>query len=223
MKIEMHFLPDVYVPCDVCKGNRYNRETLEVRYKGKNIYRGAGHDRGRGAGVLPPVPKIGHQAADPVRRGPGLRQARSAHHHPVRAARPSASSWPPSCPARATGRTLYILDEPTTGLACRRRGAAGSRCFSGWPTRATRWWSSSTIWTSSRPRDYVIDLGPEGGDRGGHHRRRRHARTGCPLPGKLHRRLPQKNLEALTETRKISTARRLTLRSIRRYNLENAL
>ena len=66
----------------------------------------------------------------------------------------------------ATGRTLYILDEPTTRSARQRRGAAG-RCFSGWPTRATRWSSSSTIWTSSRRADYMIDLGPEGGDHGG--------------------------------------------------------
>ncbi len=70
LKIEMHFLPDVYVPCEVCKGKRYNRETLEVHYKGKNIADVLDMTGGGGAGVLSNQPKIAAQAADPAGRGP---------------------------------------------------------------------------------------------------------------------------------------------------------
>ena len=85
LKIEMHFLPDVYVPCEVCKGKRYNRETLEVHYKGKNICRSAGHDRGGGAGVFrEPCRSIARQAADAHGRRPRLCQARPAVHDAFR-------------------------------------------------------------------------------------------------------------------------------------------
>ena len=113
VKIEMHFLPDVYVPCEVCKGKRYNRETLEVRYKGKNIYEvldmtveealefflGAAEDR--------------HEAADHGGRGAGICQTGTALHGSFPAARPSASSWPRSWPAEPRdARCTYWTSPP---------------------------------------------------------------------------------------------------------------
>ena len=85
IRVEMHFLPDVYVPCDVCKGKRYNRETLEIRYKGQDHQRRAGHDRRGGASPSSPhVPMIAPQAADAARRGPVLHPPRPERHHAVR-------------------------------------------------------------------------------------------------------------------------------------------
>ena len=116
LKIEMHFLPDVYVPCDVCKGKRYNKETLEVRYKGKNIYEVLDM-------TVDEACEFFRQRAE--NRAGGWRPcARSAWgtsssvSRPRRcpAARRSAPSSRPSCPKRPTGKTIYILDEPTTGL-----------------------------------------------------------------------------------------------------------
>jgi excinuclease ABC subunit A len=115
LKVEMHFLPDVYVPCDTCQGKRYNRETLEVLYKGLNDRRGAEPD---GRGRLPALqrrtgPRA--QAANPARRRSGL--------HPLGQSATTLSGGEAQrvklaleLSKRDTGRTLYILDEPTTGL-----------------------------------------------------------------------------------------------------------
>jgi excinuclease ABC subunit A len=115
VKIEMHFLPDIYVPCEVCDGARYNRETLQVTYRGKNVHRRAGHDRGRGAGVLQEHPAHEAQAADVARRGLGyMRLGQPATTlSGGEAQRVKLSS---ELQRRQTGKTFYILDEPTTGL-----------------------------------------------------------------------------------------------------------
>ncbi len=146
LKIEMHFLPDIYVPCEVCKGKRYNRETLEVRYKGKNIADVLDMTVEEALAFFANLPSIGASC----RRCATWAWAISSSASPPRrspAARRSASSWPPSCP-RATGKTIYILDEPTTGLhtddvrklleVLQKLVDAATRCS-----------SSSTIWTSS--------------------------------------------------------------------------
>jgi len=113
----MHFLPDVYVTCEQCKGRRYNRETLEVTYRGKSIA-----DVARSLTVdqalplLENFPPIANKLRTMQDVGLGYPRARSVGHHRCRGERRSGSSCRRSCPNVATGRTLYILDEPTTGL-----------------------------------------------------------------------------------------------------------
>ena len=116
IKVEMHFLPDVYVPCDVCHGKRYNRETLEIRYKGSNIdevldmtVEQAHEFFARGAGDRA-------QARDAARRGPGLHQARARARPRSPGGEAQRVKLSLELSKRDTGRTLYILDEPTTGL-----------------------------------------------------------------------------------------------------------
>ena len=83
IKIEMNFLPDVYVPCEVCKGKRYNRETLEVKYKGKNIWEVLDMTVEEAAGVFPGHPQDRQAADHPGRRGSGLCEAGAILHHPL--------------------------------------------------------------------------------------------------------------------------------------------
>jgi len=165
IKIEMHFLPDVYVMCEVCKGERYNRETLDIKYKGKNI-----------AGVLDltvvqaidffePIPVIRHKletlravGLDYIRLGQAATTLSGGEAQRVKLSKELSR--------RATGRTLYILDEPTTGLhfadiqklldVLNKLVDAGN----------------SVVVIEHHPdviknADYIIDLGPEGGDEGG--------------------------------------------------------
>jgi excinuclease ABC subunit A len=115
IKVEMHFLPDVYVPCDVCHGKRYNRETLEVQYKGKNIARGAGHDGGAGArllrrraGIARKLQTLLDVGLSYIRLGQSATTLSGGEAQRVKLALELSK--------RDTGRTLYILDEPTTGL-----------------------------------------------------------------------------------------------------------
>ncbi|MFW6333802.1 MAG: excinuclease ABC subunit UvrA, partial [Desulfosalsimonas sp.] len=166
IKIEMHFLPDIFVPCDVCGGNRYNRETLEVKYKGKNIaevldmtvnqamqfFRNIGHIRTRlhtlvdvGLGYI----KLG-QPATTLSGGEAQR---------VKLSRELAK--------RDTGRTLYILDEPTTGLHMediKRLLGVLNRLVEAGNTVIIIEHNLDVI----KYADYIIDLGPEGGDEGGY-------------------------------------------------------
>ena len=165
-KIEMQFLPDVYVPCEVCKGKRYNRETLEIHYKGKSI-----------ADVLDMTVEeaLAFFENDPVDREQARRRCTTSASatstsasRPRRspAARPSASSSPTELSRRATGQTIYILDEPTTGLhfadvaqlleVLHRLVDAGN-------TVVVIEHNLDVIKTA----DWIIDLGPEGGDAGG--------------------------------------------------------
>ena len=160
IKIEMHFLPDVYVPCEVCKGARYNRDTLDITFKGKNI-----------ADVLdlsceealeffanqPAIARHMQTSSTSVSATCG-----SASRRPrCRAARPSGSSWPASWPSArpATPSTSSTSPPP----ACTSRtSASSSQCSADWSTRATRCWSSSTTSTSSRPRTGSSTSAPRG-------------------------------------------------------------
>ena len=115
IKIEMHFLPDVYVPCEVCKGKRYNAQTLEVKYKGKTIADVLEMRVDEAAGLLRGDPSRARQAAHDLRRRPRLHQDGPAGDDAFRRRGPARQTRDRAL-APSTGRTFYVLDEPTTGL-----------------------------------------------------------------------------------------------------------
>ena len=165
IKIEMHFLPDVYVPCDVCKGARYNRETLEVRYKGKNIYDVLSMTVTEALGFFEAQPKIQRKLQTLKDVGLGyITLGQSATS--LSGGEAQRVKLATELSKRATGRTIYILDEPTTGLhsadvhmlieVLNRLVDAGNSCL-------VIEHNLDVIKTA----DYIIDLGPEGGDGGG--------------------------------------------------------
>jgi hypothetical protein len=148
IKIEMNFLPDVYVPCEVCHGARYNRETLEVHFKGKTIADVLDMPIEEAAEFFAAVPAISRHLS--TLNEVGLGYVRLGQPAPtLSAARRSGSSSSTELQKRSTGRTIYVLDEPTTGCTS-RTSASCSRSSRGWSTRATRSSSSSTTSTSSR-------------------------------------------------------------------------
>ena len=165
IKIEMHFLSDVYVPCEVCKGHRYNRETLEVRYKGKNIYEVLEMTVDEALDFFRPLPKLANKLQTMHDVGLGY----------VRLGQPSTTlsggeaqriKLATELSRTATGRTLYILDEPTTGLHVNdveRLDEMLQRLADGGNTLVIIEHNLDVIKTA----DYIIDLGPDGGDRGG--------------------------------------------------------
>ena len=165
IKIEMHFLPDIYVPCDVCKGKRYNRETLEVRYKGKNIYEVLDMTVEEALGFFESIPKIYRKIETLNDVGLGYVKLGQAST-PLSGGEAQRVKLATELSRRATGRTIYILDEPTTGLhiadvhkLCEVLDAlveAGN-------TVVVIEHNLDVIKTA----DYIIDLGPEGGDGGG--------------------------------------------------------
>ena len=137
IKIEMQFLPDVYVPCEVCHGARYNTDTLQVHYKGKTIADVLQHaDRG-GRGVLRAGPGDPPAPEDAGRRRPRATSGWASRRRPCPAARRSGSSWPPSCSAGPpAARSTCSTSRPpactsTTSASC-------SACSAGWSTPATR-------------------------------------------------------------------------------------
>jgi len=165
LKIEMHFLPDIYVPCDVCKGKRYNRETLEVRYKGKNIYEVLDMTVAEALTFFEPVPKIAKKlqtlydvGLSYIKLGQSSTTLSGGEAQRVKLATELAR--------RATGKTVYILDEPTTGLHTfdvhKLIGVLDTLVESG-NTVLVIEHNLDVIKTA----DYIIDLGPEGGDGGG--------------------------------------------------------
>ena len=164
-KVEMHFLPDIYVPCDVCHGKRYNRETLEVRYKGRNIHEVLEMTVGEAVEFFSAVPAIQRKLQTLLDVGLGyLRLGQSATTLSGGEAQRVKLSLELS--KRDTGRTLYILDEPTTGLhfhdiqlllnVLHRLRDAGN-------TVVVIEHNLDVIKTA----DWIVDLGPEGGDGGG--------------------------------------------------------
>jgi excinuclease ABC subunit A len=165
LRIEMHFLPDVYVTCDVCRGARYNRETLEVTYKGLSIAAVLDLTVADALDVLGPVPAVRQKldtlrevGLDYVRLGQAATTLSGGEAQRVKLARELGR--------RATGRTIYILDEPTTGLHfddVRRLLAVLQRLVDAGNTVVVIEHNLDVI----KSADFVIDLGPEGGDRGG--------------------------------------------------------
>src|SRR5579872_607163 len=165
IKVEMHFLPDVYVPCDVCKGRRYNRETLEIRYRGKNIHEVLEltveealrffQNVPAAAGKLQTLADVGLAY---VRLGQNATTLSGGEAQRVKLSRELAK--------RATGRTLYILDEPTTGLHfhdVQQLLTVLHRLRDEGNTVVVIEHNLDVIKTA----DWVIDLGPEGGEGGG--------------------------------------------------------
>jgi excinuclease ABC subunit A len=165
IKIEMHFLPDVYVPCEVCKGKRYNRETLEVKYKGKNIYQVLDMNVSEAVEFFKHLPSISRQlntldevGLGYIKLGQPSTQLSGGEAQRVKLATELSK--------RSTGKTLYILDEPTTGLhfadvdkllqVLDKLTDAGN-------TVVVIEHNLDVI----KRADYIIDLGPDGGNRGG--------------------------------------------------------
>ena len=165
VKIEMHFLPDVYVPCEVCHGKRYNRETLEVRYKGKNIYDVLDMTVEEALPFFAQHSKIKNilQTLDDVGLGYVKLGQPSTTLSGGEAQRIKLAT---ELARRDTGRTLYVLDEPTTGLHThdvKRLLAILNRLADSGSTVIVIEHNLDVIKTA----DYIIDLGPEGGDEGG--------------------------------------------------------
>ena len=146
IKIEMNFLPDVYVPCEVCHGARYNRETLEVHYKGKSISEVLDMPIEEAADFFAAIPAIARHLQAPWSRSASATSGSASRRPRCPAARRSGSSWPASCRSGppAAPCTCWTSRPP----ACTSRTSAScSGCSAGWSTPATRWWSSSTTWT----------------------------------------------------------------------------
>ncbi|MFO7913670.1 MAG: excinuclease ABC subunit UvrA [Desulfotignum sp.] len=165
VKIEMHFLPDVYVACDVCKGKRYNRETLDVRYKGKNIARVLDMTINQAVRFFDKIPAIQAKMATLVEVGLGyIKLGQSAttlsggEAQRIKLARELAK--------KSTGKTIYILDEPTTGLHAddiNRLLSVLDRLAASGNTIVVIEHNMDVI----KYADHIIDLGMEGGDKGG--------------------------------------------------------
>ncbi len=165
LKIEMHFLPDVYVPCEVCKGKRYNRETLEVKYRGKSIYDVLEMTVEEGVEFFKNIPKIKRKLETLYEVGLGY----------IKIGQPATTlsggeaqrvKLATELSKRSTGKTIYILDEPTTGLHTadvHKLIDVLQKLVDGGNTVLVIEHNLDVIKTA----DYIIDLGPEGGQRGG--------------------------------------------------------
>jgi excinuclease ABC subunit A len=164
-KVEMHFLPDIYVPCDVCKGKRYNRETLEVRYKGKNIHEVLEMTIEDALPFFEPVPTIARKiqtlmdvGLSYIRLGQAATTLSGGEAQRIKLSRELSK--------RDTGKTLYILDEPTTGLHfedIRQLLVVLHRLRDHGNTVVIIEHNLDVIKTA----DWIVDLGPEGGSGGG--------------------------------------------------------
>ena len=165
IKIEMHFLPDVYVPCEVCHGKRYNRETLEVRYKDKSIYDVLNMSVAEALDFFQNIPSIKRKldtlhevGLDYIKLGQPSTQLSGGEAQRIKLAAELSK--------RSTGRTLYILDEPTTGLHFAdvdKLLAVLQKLVDAGNTVVVIEHNLDVI----KQVDHIIDLGPEGGDRGG--------------------------------------------------------
>ena len=187
VKIEMHFLPDIYVPCEVCHGKRYNRETLEVKYKGKTISDVLDMTVEEALQFFENIPRIKNKlqtlydvGLSYVQLGQSSTTLSGGEAQRVKLATELSR--------KSTGKTVYILDEPTTGLHTadvHKLVQILQRLTEGGNTVIVIEHNLDVIKTA----DYIIDLGPEGGDGGGHNRCSRHPRRNlsgiCLLYGKI--------------------------------------
>ncbi len=165
IKVEMHFLPDIFVPCDVCKGQRYNRETLEIRYKGRNIHEVLEMTVEDARNFFDPVPMVARKlqtlmdvGLSYIRLGQNATTLSGGEAQRIKLSRELSK--------RDTGRTLYILDEPTTGLHfqdIQQLLNVLHRLRNHGNTVVVIEHNLDVIKTA----DWIIDLGPEGGDKGG--------------------------------------------------------
>jgi excinuclease ABC subunit A len=165
IKIEMHFLSDVYVPCEVCKGRRYNRETLEVKYKGKSIYDVLNMSVAEGLDFFQNIPTVHRKldtlnqvGLDYIKLGQPSTQLSGGEAQRVKLATELSK--------KSTGRTLYILDEPTTGLHFAdvdKLLMVLDKLVDAGNTVVVIEHNLDVI----KRADHIIDLGPDGGDRGG--------------------------------------------------------
>ena len=167
IKIEMHFLPDVYVTCDVCNGKRYNRETLEILFKGKTHLRRAGHDRrgGRRASSRP-CRSMRDKMQTLKRVGLGYVKVGQSVDDPVGRRGAAGEAVSKELSRRATGKTLYILDEPTTGLHfedTKKLLEVLHELVDQGNTVVVIEHNLDVVKTA----DWIVDFGPEGGDGGG--------------------------------------------------------
>ena len=137
IQIEMHFLPDIYVPCEVCKGARYNRETLEVKYKGKTITDVLNMTVEEACTFFENIPKIHRKIKTLVDVGLGYITAGPERHDPFRRRGAAGEAGAGTGQAGRPGKTVYILDEPTTGLHVDGCAQAGKGASTGWWRRAT--------------------------------------------------------------------------------------
>ncbi|MBS6543526.1 MAG: excinuclease ABC subunit UvrA, partial [Veillonella sp.] len=165
IKIEMHFLPDVYVPCEVCKGARYNRETLEVKYKGKSIADVLDMTVDDAVEFFSAIPKIYRKMVTLQEVGLGyIRLGQAATT--LSGGEAQRVKLATELARRSTGKTLYILDEPTTGLHAediRKLLDVLQKLVDGGDTVVVIEHNLDVI----KMADHIIDLGPEGGNRGG--------------------------------------------------------
>ena len=199
IKIEMHFLPDVYVPCEVCKGARYNRDTLDITFKGKNIAEILDLSCEEGVEFFANQPAIARWLQTLVDVGLGY----------VRLGQPAPTlsggeaqrvKLATELGKRSTGRTIYILDEPTTGLHfedVRRLLGVLQRLVDIGNTVLVIEHNLDVI----KSADWIVDLGPEGGDGGGRRDRGGAARARRQDGGELHRRVPGAHALPVTRAR----------------------
>ena len=164
-KIEMHFLADIFVPCEVCKGKRYNRETLEVKYKGKNIYEVLEMTVDEGVEFFGNIPKIKRKLETLQEVGLGyIKLGQSSTT--LSGGEAQRVKLATELSKRSTGKTIYILDEPTTGLHTadvHKLTEVLDKLVKGGNTVVVIEHNLDVIKTA----DYIIDMGPEGGDNGG--------------------------------------------------------
>ena len=165
LKIEMHFLPDVYVPCEVCQGKRYNRETLEVKYKEKSIFDVLDMTVEEAVEFFQPIPSISRKIQTLYDVGlPYIRLGQPSTT--LSGGEAQRVKLATELSRRSTGKTIYILDEPTTGLHfadVHKLIQILQRLAEGGNTVVVIEHNLDVIKTA----DYIIDIGPEGGDRGG--------------------------------------------------------
>lgn len=165
LKIEMHFLPDIFVPCEVCKGHRYNRETLEVKYKGKNIFDVLDMTVSEGVEFFANIPRIYNKLKTLDEVGLGYIKIGQSSTT-LSGGEAQRIKLAAELSKRSTGKTIYILDEPTTGLH-----SADVKKLIDILQRLTDAGNTVLVIEHNldviKTADYIVDMGPEGGDNGG--------------------------------------------------------